>query len=259
MTPRTLIPAFVLVLTTGCSEKPRPSGNTSGTGTASAAATAAPSASATASATATASASASASAAPSAATRTWSFDGDKASEPPAGFQLVKTGGKAGKWVVKAEGSAPSGPNVLAQLDDDRTEARFALALANDVSARDARVSVRCRMVSGKVEQACGVVARWKDEKSYYLARVNGLDKDVNVYVVKDGKRQKLGGWKGATIGDAWHTIQLEVQGEKLVLSWDGTPIFEASDKTWTDAGRAGVWIRADSVTYFDDFAVTPLD
>ena len=100
--------------------------------------------------------------------------------------------------------------------------------------------------------------RFQDEKNYYLARANALEKDVNVYVVKDGKRASLGGWKGANFGDAWHELRLEARSEHLELYWDGTRVYEATDKTLPDAGRVGVWIKADSVTYFDDLALTPL-
>lgn len=190
--------------------------------------------------------------------KTWSFDKDRTDDPPAGFDFFKTSGKAGKWLVKPEPAAPSAPNVLAQLDDDRTPDRAAMAVAREPSLRDAVVSVRCRTVSGKVEQACGVVLRFTDEKNYYLARVNALDKDVNLYAVRDGKRRALGGWKGATIGTVWHELKLSAQEEQLEVYWDGTRVWEAKDTSLVDAGRAGVWTRADSVTQFDDLTVTGL-
>jgi hypothetical protein len=188
----------------------------------------------------------------------WSFDKERTEDPPAGFDFFKTGGKAGKWIVKAEPVAPTAPNVLAQLDDDRTPERVALAVAREPVLRDAVVSVRCRTVSGKVEQACGVVLRFTDEKNYYLARVNALDKDVALYAVRDGKRKALGGWKGATIGSVWHELKLEAREEQLRVSWDGTQVWEAKDTSLVDAGRAGVWTRADSVTEFDDLTISAL-
>jgi hypothetical protein len=32
---------------------------------------------------------------------------------------------------------------------------------------------------------------------------------------------------------------------------------DVKDKTFTQAGKVGVWTKADSVTYFDDLAVEP--
>jgi len=62
---------------------------------------------------------------PTAKDTTWSFDADKPDKPPAGFSFGRTGsGREGKWVVLAAKDAPSGGNVLAQIDADRTDYRF---------------------------------------------------------------------------------------------------------------------------------------
>jgi hypothetical protein len=191
-------------------------------------------------------------------TRTWSFDKEKADEPPPGFELAASAGKPGNWLVKADPGAPSAPNVLAQLDGDKTEARFLTAMLMERTLRDGRVSVRCRPVSGKVDQACGLAFRFRDPKNYYVARASGLEKNVNLYVVKDGKRTQIGGWSGATFGNAWHELRVDAKGEHLEVGWDGSVVYQADDKTFVEAGRVGVWTKADSVTYFDDLTITPL-
>ena len=38
-----------------------------------------------------------------------------------------------------------------------------------------------------------------------------------------------------------------------------TPTNATQDATFTGAGRVGLWTKADSVTYFDMIAITPLD
>ena len=35
-------------------------------------------------------------------------------------------------------------------------------------------------------------------------------------------------------------------------------VFEGKDKTYSDAGRIGLWIKADSLTYFDDLTAEEL-
>jgi hypothetical protein len=196
--------------------------------------------------------------APASATRSWSFDKDKVDEAPASFEFLASAGKPGKWVVKADPAAPSAPNVLAQLDTDKTDARFLTAVLAEPTLRDGRVSVRCRPVSGKVDQACGLVARFKDAKNYYVARANALEKNVNLYVVKDGKRTLIGGTTGSAFGDGWHELRLEAKSEHFEVFWDGARVYAGDDKTFPDAGRVGLWTKADSVTYFDELAVTPL-
>src|SRR5512139_1158302 len=88
--------------------------------------------------------------------RTWDFQGDAVSSPPAGFGFGRTGaGREGKWVVLADPTAPSGDHVLAQTDTDRTDYRFPVAFANEPELKDLRLEVRCKAVSGKVDEACG--------------------------------------------------------------------------------------------------------
>jgi hypothetical protein len=93
-------------------------------------------------------------AAPKGAPQVWSFETDKAGGAPAGFSFGRTGsGAPGRWIVQAEPGAPSGANVLAQLSADGTDSRFPVAVADTPLLRDARVSVRCKPISGVVERA----------------------------------------------------------------------------------------------------------
>ena len=39
------------------------------------------------------------------------------------------------------------------------------------------------------------------------------------------------------------------------MSWDGKKVIDATDKTFTGAGKIGMWTKADPVTYFDDLTV----
>jgi hypothetical protein len=183
----------------------------------------------------------------------WSFDADKAGAPPSGFSFGRTGsGAQGNWAVKAEADAPSKPNVLAQLDSDRTDDRFPVAVAVAPSLRDVKLSVRCKPVAGSVDQACGLVFRYRDENNYYLTRANALENNVRLYVVKDGRRQQIAGWNGSVTSKAWHELAVVAKDDHLVVSWDGKQVLDHHDKTFSEAGRVGIWTKADSVTYFDD-------
>jgi hypothetical protein len=51
----------------------------------------------------------------------------------------------------------------------------------------------------------------------------------------------------------WSTLSVAFQGNVFTVSFDGQKIFEVEDSTFTGAGKVGLWTKADSVTYFDDF------
>ena len=195
----------------------------------------------------------------STSSRTWSFDSDKAGSAPTGFSFAKSeAGKPGRWVVEAEPGAPSGGQVLAQVDTDDTDARFLMAVADAPSLRDVDLSVRCKPVAGKVDQACGLLFRYRDAKNYYITRANALEGNVRLYTVKDGHRKQFASWSGKVPGNAWNELRAEANGDHFQISWNGKKVIDTHDRTFGDAGKVGLWTKADSVTHFDDLVVKPL-
>ncbi len=189
--------------------------------------------------------------------RTWNFDDDAAGAPPRGFSFGRTGdGRPGRWIVRAETDAPGAPNVLAQLEDDATDYRFPVAVADEPLLRDLRLSVRCKPVSGHVDQACGLVFRYRDEKNYYVARANALEDNVVLFHVVDGRRRPFASFKGKVASGVWHELRVEARGDHLEVFFNGTRVIDAHDRTFMEAGRVGLWTKADSVTDFDDLSVS---
>jgi hypothetical protein len=193
-------------------------------------------------------------------TTTWRFDDGPLNSPPRGFSFGLTArvGKPGRWAVELVKDAPSGGRALGQLDTDPTNARYPLAVADQPPLSDLRLSARCKLVSGKVDQACGLVFRYSDENNHYVTRANALEGNVRLYRVKDGKRSQFATWDGEVTANVWHTIAAEAKGDLLRVFWNGKNVIEAKDSTFTQPGKVGVWTKADSVTYFDDLTVTSL-
>jgi len=193
------------------------------------------------------------------AMKTWDFQSDRVDEAPAGFSFGRTGrGRPGKWMVRLDPTSPAGDHVLAQVDADDTGDRFPVAVADAPVLQDVRLEVRCKPVSGKVDQACGLVFRYRDENNYYLARANALEDNVRIYHVVGGRRRQFGGWDGKVAGQTWHTLAVEARGNRFKVTFDGKQVVEAQDDTFKEAGKVGVWTKADSVTHFDALSATPL-
>jgi hypothetical protein len=195
-----------------------------------------------------------------AANMKWDFESDSADQSPTGFTFGKTGsGRVGRWLIKSEKAAPSGVNVLAQTDPDTTSYRFPVAIVDSVSARNVRVSVLCKPLAGKVDQACGLVFRFGDENNYYVVRGNALENNVRLYYVKNGQRQQVAGWDGPVASGVWHSLNLEAREDSFEIYWNGQKVIVAHDATFKEAGKVGLWTKADSITYFDDLNVDSLD
>jgi hypothetical protein len=185
------------------------------------------------------------------------FEADTPGAPPQGFSFGRTGkGAPGKWVVQAVDSAPSGKNVLVQTDADTTDYRFPIAYTGP-DLKDLRLTVKCKPVSGKGDQGCGLIFRLKDADNYYVTRANALEDNVRLYHVVKGDRRQFAGWNGKVATGKWHELAVEAQGDHFQVFFNGQKVIDAHDKTFSDAGKFGVWTKADSVIQFDDLTATP--
>ncbi len=190
---------------------------------------------------------------------TSAFDTDAIGQPPAGFTVHTIGpGRPSRWQVIAAADAPSGKQALAQLDDDDTNHRYPCVLSTVGRYGDVRVEVRGKGISGNRDRSFGVVARAIDEKNYYVARCNTVNENVRLYHFIDGKRTELAEWDGSAAPGVWHSLALEVKGDRLTVFFNGAKIIERQDGTFAQPGRVGLWTKAEAVSQFDDFTATPL-
>jgi len=182
-------------------------------------------------------------------TQTINFDNFKTGDPPPGWTATKTGSGQAKWTIERDDTAPSKPNVLKQSG----EATYPVCIKDDTNLKDGFVEVKFKPISGKEDQAGGVIWRAKDANNYYIARANALEDNVAIYHTIQGRRteKKRASMKVAT--NQWHTLRVDFQNNHFTVTFDGKKAIEWDDDTLKDAGKAGVWTKADSVTLFDDF------
>ena len=181
---------------------------------------------------------------------TVNFDDAKTGTLPAGWLGGVTGSGTPKWLVEADGSAPSKLNVLKQSG----EGTYPWCVKKDTSIKDGFVEVKLKPVSGLEDQAGGVVWRWQDGDNYFIARANVLEDNVRIYRTVKGNRIQFGGVDMKVAGNQWHTLRVDFAGNHFKVSYDGKAVFEADDDTFKTAGAVGVWTKADSGTLFDDFS-----
>jgi len=187
----------------------------------------------------------------------YNFDGDASGQLPVKFHEAKTGaGKAEKWNVVSDPTAPSKPNVVAQISVDQTDYRFPLLISDEGSFRDLDLSIRFKAVSGDIDRAGGLVFRLKDPNNYYVVRANALENNYRLYHVVNGRRSQFAGSNFKVTSEEWHQLRVEAIGNKITCYYDGSKKIEAADETFKDAGKVGLWTKADSVTRFDDLKVT---
>jgi hypothetical protein len=199
---------------------------------------------------------------------TLSFEADSPGAAPKGFTVARTGlGDAAHWEVREDATSPAGPRVLVQNSDDRTQGhRFPLAIYEGLRFADGAVAVRFKTLAGEIDQAAGIVWRYRNPDNYYVVRANAIEKNVVLYKVEGGKRTDLKpvgagrfdyGKAARVQKQQWQELRVEFAGTRFRVSLDGELLFEVEDDTFAEPGQVGLWTKADSVTAFDALAITP--
>jgi hypothetical protein len=177
------------------------------------------------------------------------FDRDPAGALPAGWVCGSTGGGVPRWTVEADTGAPSPPNVLKQSG----KGAFPWCVKQGAALADGVVEVKFKPLTGREDQAGGVVWRWKDGDNYYVTRANALENNVSLYYTERGSRRTIKYVDAPVPGNAWHTLRVEFKGTRIRVLLDGKAYIELDDSHIAGPGWVGVWTKADSVTAFDDF------
>jgi hypothetical protein len=175
------------------------------------------------------------------------FDTDAVGSVPQGWTCGVTGRGKPHWAVAADAGAAG--KVLLQ-DGSGT---FPWCVKTRTELADGSIEVKFKPISGREDQAGGVVWRWKDGDNYYVARANALENNVSLYYTERGSRKTLKYVDAPVAGNAWHTLRVDFSGTRIGVSLDGKRYIEMDDAHIAGPGAVGVWTKADSVTAFKDF------
>jgi hypothetical protein len=177
------------------------------------------------------------------------FDKTTVGTLPAGWTCGVTGKGNPRWKVEADASAPSNPNVLKQVGSGT----FPWCVKSGAALRDGYVEVKFKSISGREDQAGGVVWCWKSADNYYVARANALENNVSLYYTENGNRRTIQYVDAPVTGNVWNTLRVNFQGTHIEVILNGKSYIQIDDNSLLAAGAVGVWTKADSVTAFDDF------
>jgi hypothetical protein len=191
--------------------------------------------------------------------RNFRFAKDTVGKVPPGWKAEQTNqGEPGAWQVVADESAPSKTGAaLAQLGS-KARPLFNICVAPDVTAKDLEAGVAFKAVQGKVDQGGGLVWRYQDANNYYVARMNPLEENYRLYKVVGGQRIQLATKEELDVpAGQWHRLSVKHVGKRIECFLNGKKVLESMDDGLPQAGKVGLWTKADALTYFDDLHVTP--
>jgi hypothetical protein len=178
------------------------------------------------------------------------FDNDKPGALPAGWKAGVTGRGTPKWAIEPDAGAPSKGNVLKQSGSGT----FPYCVLQQGSLTDGYVEVKFKPISGREDQAGGLIWRFKDGDNYYVARANALENNVSLYYTEGGSRKTIKYVDAPVPKNTWHTLRVEFAAQSIKVALNGKTYIDVKDSHIAGAGAVGVWTKADSVTAFDDFS-----
>jgi hypothetical protein len=137
-----------------------------------------------------------------------------------------------------------------------------MAILQKSACRDGEISVKFKALPGKHEQDAGLVWRYRDPQNYYVVRADAEENNVVMYKVVNGHPQPLAprgrpasayAVRHAVNAGTWGILKVVFKGPAFSVYYDHRRILQVDDPSYTGPGQVGLWTRADSVTYFDNF------
>lgn len=115
--------------------------------------------------------------------------------------------------------------------------------------------VRFKGISGRIDQAAGIAFNIKQNGDYLVVRANPLENNLVLFKMERGKRSVVQ-WirKSKTPSHVWHDLKVVIQGKNIKGFLNGKLYINYN---WKDkiSGKVGLWSKADSYVFFDDFAI----
>ena len=144
------------------------------------------------------------------------------------------------------------------LDRVQAFAYFPYAVASDISDfRNGEITIRFKGISGRIDQAAGILFNLKPNGDYLTVRANPLENNLVLWKFEKGKRSSVKWIRNTpTPSRQWHELRVRIAGNKVEGYLNGKRYLE-HQLPGPVSGRIGLWSKADSYVYIDDFVVAP--
>jgi len=143
------------------------------------------------------------------------------------------------------------------LDNVKAYAYYPFAVFKRVdSFSNGIISMRFKAIAGRIDQGAGILFDLKPNGDYYALRANPLENNLVLWRFKHGRRSSVSWVRNVrTPSRQWHNLTLKVKGN-VVKGYVNGKQYLAYKLPAPVAGKVGIWTKADSVVFFDDYKVT---
>jgi hypothetical protein len=143
------------------------------------------------------------------------------------------------------------------LDRVQAYAYFPYTVFKDVTDfRGGEITVRFKGISGRIDQGAGILFNLKPNGDYLTIRANPLENNLVLWKFEKGKRSSVKWIRNTpTATRQWHELKVRIAGTKVEGYLNGKLYLEDT-LPQPVSGRIGLWSKADSYVYFDQYTVT---
>jgi len=186
-------------------------------------------------------------------------------EAEAGNKVLAVDGRQWKEGQAAAGIADKARTLYGEryaefLDRVQAFAYFPYTVAKDVADfRNGEISLRFKGLSGRIDQGAGILFNLNMSGDYLALRANPLENNLVLWKFEKGKRSSVKWIRNTpTPTRTWHDLKLRIAGTS-VEGYLNSKLYLQHVLPAPVSGRVGLWSKADSYVYFDDYTVTPTD
>ena len=157
-------------------------------------------------------------------------------------------------VKKAQGLY--GERYAEFLDNLEAYRYFPLSINKDIeNFTDGVLSVKFKTISGRIDQAAGIAFNIKKNGDYLVVRANPLENNLVLFKMERGKRSAVK-WirRVKTPSKTWHTLKVQITSNNI-KGYINDKLYLNHNYKNSISGKIGLWSKADSYVFFDDFMV----
>lgn len=156
--------------------------------------------------------------------------------------------------IAEKAKAMYGERYAEFLDNIQAYKYFPLTIFKNVDKMDrGEISVDFKTISGRIDQAAGIAFDIKKNGDYLVIRANALEKNIVMFRLKNGRRSVVQWIRNVPIASKrWYTLKV-VLGDGYIQGYLNGKRYINYKKSVS--GKIGLWSKADSYVFFDNFTV----
>lgn len=142
------------------------------------------------------------------------------------------------------------------LDSVKAFAYYPYAVAAGVDDfRQGEISLRFKGISGRIDQGAGILFNLQPNGDYLTVRANPLENNLVLWKFEKGRRSSVKWVRDVpTPTKTWHELKVVIKGNTVEGYLNGK-LYLTHQLAQPVSGKVGVWSKADSHMYIDDYRV----